>query len=136
MSKKIKFLAGALVLCSSLLTIQPANAATKNTNTNPQNIESQSKNNYEEEIIPEEKPNSEIGTKFGEVVPVKGDDVCLRKKPGKHSIILRQLNESDGDEVVYFDYRRIRKDGYDWAHVSYFSKEGRIDGYIATKFLY
>lgn len=138
MNKKFKMLSSALVLCSSMLMIIPANADTKNITTSS-SIEIKKNdlnNNFINNNVILGKLNPVIKTESGEMIPIKGDDVCLRKKPGIHSVILRQLNESDGDEVAYIDYELTYKDGYSWAHVSYFTRHDRIDGYVATEYLH
>lgn len=124
--KNIKLLASAIIICSSILSIAPVSAATEN-----------SKNTNVDKTVSIENINADINIRSGERIPIKGNEVCLRKTAGLNGTVLRLLYEKNGDAVAYIDYTLISKDGYKWAHVTYFTDNGKqISGYVATKYLY
>lgn len=122
MSKKFKLLVSALMICGSLVSVVPANAATKDNSAKATKAT--------EEV---EKPNADIEAKSGEITTVNTEDVCLRAKPGIGSTVYRMLQP--GDKISYIQYNAGYANGCQWSKVRYLGKDSHIDGYVATKYI-
>jgi len=121
MSKKFKLLVSALMICGSLVSVVPANAATKDNSAKATKAT--------EEV---EKPNADIEAKSGEPVNITGYNVCLRKSANTSSKVLELLNPSDSKNCRFIGYEYTSSGT--WLHIGYKTSNGWIYGYVSSDY--
>lgn len=121
MNKNLKLLTSALLICGTVLSAVPANAATKDKSAKA-----------DKETVAVEKPNADIEAKSGEPVNITGYNVRLRKDANTSSKVLELLNPSDSKNCRFIDYKYTSSGT--WLHIGYKTSNGWIYGYVSSDY--
>ncbi|WP_394903219.1 hypothetical protein ACQR2L_01590 [Clostridium butyricum] len=121
MNKNLKLLTSALLICGTVLSAVPANAATKDKSAKA-----------DKETVAVEKPNADIEAKSGEPVNITGYNVCLRKSANTSSKVLELLNPSDSKNCRFIGYEYTSSGT--WLHIGYKTSNGWIYGYVSSDY--
>lgn len=121
MNKNLKLLTSALLICGTVLSAVPANAATKDKSAKA-----------DKETVAVEKPNADIEAKSGEPVNITGYNVCLRKSANTSSKVLELLNPSDSKNCRFIGYENTSSGT--WLHIGYKTSNGWIYGYVSSDY--